>query len=144
MYWRDRNLNMRTDKIHGLMVLVINTTRAVFLLVDYKFYQKLIESGFNPYGMEESYDRFIAAFANAGYSYAGKYTVNGTCRIDGSNRLGKSKDARWLPTWNISAKWNAKEESFLKEVDWLSYLSLRGLMGLLLVWGLQKIQLQYI
>ncbi len=98
--------------------------------IDYKFYQKLIESGFNPYGMEESYDRFIAAFANAGYSYAGKYTVNGTCRIDGSNRLGKSKDARWLPTWNISAKWNAKEESFMKEVDWLSYLSLRGTYGL--------------
>ena len=84
------------------------------------------ESGFSYFGMEEYRDRFVAAFANGAYSYMGKYTVNGTFRIDGSNRLGQSKDSRYLPTWNLSGKWNAKEESYLADVDWLSNLSFRG------------------
>ncbi len=88
------------------------------------------ESGFSYFGMEEFRDRFVAAFANAAYSYNGKYTLNGTVRVDGSNRLGKSKSARYLPTWNLSGKWNAKEEDFLTDVEWLSNLSFRGTYGL--------------
>ena len=34
--------------------------------------------------------------------------MNGTVRYEGSNKLGKSRSARWLPTWNISGAWNAR------------------------------------
>ena len=88
------------------------------------------ESGFNYFGMEEYRDRFVAAFANVAYSYKGRYTINGTARVDGSNRLGQSKSSRYLPTWNLSGKWNAKEESYLIDIDWLSNLSFRGTYGL--------------
>ncbi len=88
------------------------------------------ESGFNYFGMEEYRDRFVAAFANVAYSYKGRYTINGTARVDGSNRLGQSKSSRYLPTWNLSGKWNAKEESYFVDIDWLSNLSFRGTYGL--------------
>ncbi len=88
------------------------------------------ESGFSYFGMQEFRDRFVAAFANFAYSYKGKYTFNGTARVDGSNQLGQARSARYLPTWNLSGKWNAKEEASLTDVEWLSNLSFRGTYGL--------------
>lgn len=82
------------------------------------------------FGKEATHDRFAAFFLNYGYSYKGKYTFNGTVRYDGSNRLGKSRTARWLPTWNISGKWAIKEEKFLQDIGWLSTLNLRATYGL--------------
>jgi len=88
------------------------------------------ESGNAYFGMQEYRDRFVAAFINGAYSYKSKYTFNGTARVDGSNQLGQSRSARYLPTWNLSGKWNAKEEDFLSNIDWLSNLSFRGTYGL--------------
>ncbi|MBA4057155.1 MAG: SusC/RagA family protein, partial [Marivirga sp.] len=58
-----------------------------------------------------------------------KYVFNGTLRYDGSNRLGKSRSARYLPTWNVSGAWNVDKESFL-DLSFLSYLKLRATYGL--------------
>lgn len=66
--------------------------------------------------MTNTRSRSAAFFANATYSYQGKYTVNGTYRYEGTNRLGKSRSARWLPTWNISAAWNMHEEEFFESL----------------------------
>lgn len=78
-------------------------------------YKQAQEEGteFNSFGF--SYSRNLAYFANASYSYKGRYSINGTVRYEGSNRLGKTRKARWLPTWNISGLWNAYEESFFKK-----------------------------
>ncbi len=100
------------------------------VFTDPNMIKKLTQAGFPYFGVGNSYDRFVAFFANMAYSYKAKYTVNTTVRVDGSNRLGDSKDSRWLPTWNVSAKWNAMGEDFLEDVDWLSALSLRGTYGL--------------
>ena len=62
-----------------------------------------------------SWNRRLAYFANVNYSFKGRYALNLTGRYDGSNQLGKSRDSRWLPTWNVSASWNAHEESFFKK-----------------------------
>lgn len=97
---------------------------------DYRILKQNIQGGFPYYGMSETYDRFVAFFTNLAYSYNGKYTLGVTARVDGSNQLGKSRSARWLPTWNISGKWNIKEESFMQGVDAISFLSLRGTYGL--------------
>jgi len=61
----------------------------------------------------------LAFYGTASYSYDYKYTLNGTLRYEGTNRLGRSRQARWLPTWNISGAYNMYEESWmapLKEV----------------------------
>lgn len=94
--------------------------------VDYRILRQLLTNGFNYYGMGWEYDRFVAFFTNAAYSYKSKYTFNGTIRVDGSNQLGKSRSARWLPTWNISGLWNVHNEEFAKNLGTISRLTLRG------------------
>ncbi|MCV9386331.1 SusC/RagA family TonB-linked outer membrane protein [Reichenbachiella ulvae] len=79
---------------------------------------------------DETRDRFIGAFLNAGYAYKGKYIANFTGRYDGSNQLGRSREARYLPTWNVSAAWNADQEGFMKGFDFLDELKIRATYGL--------------
>ncbi len=97
---------------------------------DYRIVKQGLDYNFNYYGLNLERDRFVAFFSNASYTLNNKYTVNATARMDGSNQLGRAISARWLPTWNISGSWNAKEEGFLKEVDLISRLTLRGTYGL--------------
>ena len=98
--------------------------------IDYRYYKQALESNKEIYSMKWSYDRFVAYFLNAGYSYKGKYTFNGTVRMDGSNQLGESTTSRWLPTWNVSASWNVAEEDFMKDGEIFDYLKLRATYGL--------------
>ena len=94
------------------------------------YLEKLSITGKSYFGKSATYDRFAAFFFNYGYSYQGKYTLNGTVRYDGSNRLGRSRTARWLPTWNISGKWAVKEENFMQSFKHLTTLNLRATYGL--------------
>ena len=103
--------------------------------VDYRIIRQILEGGFNYYSYGESWDRFVAFFGTASYSYQGKYTVNATGRYDGSNKMGQSKSSRWLPTWNVSGSWNASEEEFMRDIDWISRLSFRGTYGLVASMG---------
>ena len=98
--------------------------------VDYRILKNVIERGAGYFSYTNFTDRFFAVFANAGYSLDGKYTLNGTVRYDGSNKMGKSMTARWLPTWNISGAWHAREERFLRHAEWLSQLTFRATYGL--------------
>jgi TonB-linked SusC/RagA family outer membrane protein len=98
--------------------------------VDYRIVKQLIENNFQYYGMSNEYDRFVGFFANASYTYQGKYNLTGTVREDGSNRLGKSPSARWLPTWTVSGRWNIDRERFMEDLSSITYLTLRGSYGL--------------
>lgn len=82
----------------------------------YEVFKKGKEEGSNYFTMDNTHSRNVAFFGNATYSYKGKYTVNGTLRYEGSNRLGRSTSSRWLPTWNISAAWNMHEEKFFESL----------------------------
>ncbi len=83
---------------------------------DYRFFKQSQEENTAYYELTDKHSRSAAFFANATYSYKGRYTVNGTVRYEGTNKLGKSRSARWLPTWNISGAWNAHEESWFGDV----------------------------
>lgn len=98
--------------------------------VDYRILKMMIESNFNYYAMGETRDRFSAFYYNVDYGYDKRYIASATVRYDGSNALGTSRTARWLPTWNFSAKWNAMNEHFMKDVRWVDQLSLRASYGL--------------
>jgi TonB-linked SusC/RagA family outer membrane protein len=84
----------------------------------------------NYYSMNNRYDRFAAFMGRAAYSYDGKYSFNVTGRYDGSNQLGSSATARWLPTWNVSGAWNVDEEEFMKKQQIVNKLTLRATYGL--------------
>lgn len=93
----------------------------------YQFFKKGLEADDKYYALEHSLARSVATFANVTYSYDGRYTLNGTFRYEGTNRMGKSRSARWLPTWNISGAWNAHEEAFFKSLQpTLSHLTLKA------------------
>ena len=79
------------------------------------------------YSMSNSRERNVAFAATASYSYDYRYTINGTFRYEGSNRLGRSRTARWLPTWNVSGKWSVDQEDFFRHLrPALSSLSFRA------------------
>ena len=94
---------------------------------DYHVFKQGSEENTQYYTMTNTHVRSAAFFANATYSYKGKYVINGTGRYEGTNSLGKARTARWLPTWNISGAWNMHEESFMKGLyPALSHLSLKA------------------
>lgn len=92
----------------------------------YKFFKKLLEDNGNYYSLTNTTSRSAAFFANATYSFGGRYTLNGTIRYEGSNQMGRSSKARWLPTWNIAGSWNAHEEEFFKQQNVLSHATFRA------------------
>lgn len=93
----------------------------------YQVFKKGIEQNVDYYSLTNKHLRSAAFFANATYSYQGKYTINGTVRYEGTNSLGKSRSSRWMPTWNVSGAWNAHEESWFKALQpALSHLTLKA------------------
>ena len=94
---------------------------------NYNVFKKGSEENSDYYTMTNTHVRSAAFFANGTYSYMGRYTVNGTIRYEGTNKLGKSRQARWLPTWNISGAWNIHEEDWMKPISGaVSHLSLKA------------------
>ncbi len=94
---------------------------------DYRVFKKGSEENSDYFEMGNRHERSAAFFANATYSYKGRYTLNGTARYEGTNKLGKSRSARWLPTWNISGAWNVHEEEWFTNLQpTLSHMSLKA------------------
>jgi len=93
---------------------------------DYRYFKQASEENSMYYSLSNGYSREVSFFGTATYSYKGRYTLNGTMRYEGSNRLGKARTARWLPTWNISGAWNAHEEEFFHNQNVLSHATLKA------------------
>lgn len=83
----------------------------------YEMFKKGIEDNIAYYELSNTKSRSAAFFSNLTYSWKRRYTVNGTFRYEGTNKLGRSRTSRWLPTWNISGAWNAHEEDFFTVLD---------------------------
>lgn len=81
------------------------------------------------FDMEEtrSQSSFLSFFAHADYSLLDKYIIDASVRTDASSRFGA--DNRWAKFWAAGILWKAKKESFLKDVDWLSDLSVKVSYG---------------
>ncbi len=63
-----------------------------------------------------------SVFGNVEYNFKEKYYVYASLRADGSSKFAPGH--RWGTFWSLGAKWDAKKESFLKDVSWLDALSL--------------------
>lgn len=73
--------------------------------------------------------RFLSYYTNAGYTFKNRYTLTGSARLDDYNNFGVDKRLRRTPLWSTGAKWNIKDESFLKNVELINSLSLRSSYG---------------
>lgn len=68
-------------------------------------------------------------FASAKYTYNNKYSINGNIRRDGTSRI-VNEENREITTWSAGFIWNALQEDFLKNVNFLSDLKLRVSYGI--------------
>jgi len=69
----------------------------------------------------------MSLFASATYVYDSKYMLTANFRADESSRFAKKN--RWGYFPSLSAGWKLSEESFFKDVNWLSDLKVRGSWG---------------
>lgn len=77
-----------------------------------------------PYNQEYA---FLSYFGRLSYDYDDKYFADFTYRNDASSRLAKGN--RSTGFWSLGLMWKAKQESFLKDVDWLDKLSVKYSIG---------------
>ncbi|TKG96979.1 SusC/RagA family TonB-linked outer membrane protein [Puteibacter caeruleilacunae] len=69
----------------------------------------------------------LSWIGRATYSYASKYMAEFSFRYDGNYKFAPKK--RWGFFPSISAGWRMSEEAFMKDIDWLTNLKIRGSYG---------------
>lgn len=70
---------------------------------------------------------YIGAFARVIYNYDERYLASVSIRRDGSSRFGKNNKWGWFPA--VSLGWRLNREAFLRDVEWLNELKIRGGYG---------------
>jgi TonB-linked SusC/RagA family outer membrane protein len=66
-------------------------------------------------------NRSVSFIGSAAYAYDNKYVLNANFRSDGVDIIGSAN--QFTPLWSAGAKWNAHEETFIKEqASWLNRL----------------------
>ncbi len=73
-------------------------------------------------------DKLMSFFGRVNYDILNKYLFTATYRADGSSKFLGSN--RWGYFPSAAVAWKIKEESFLKDVNWISSLKLRASYGL--------------
>ncbi len=68
-----------------------------------------------------------SVFGRANYNYDGKYLIEGTVRRDESSRLAQGLRVKIFPAASVG--WNLHRENFMKDLNFISELKLRGSWG---------------
>ncbi|MEZ7955335.1 MAG: TonB-dependent receptor [Bacteroidales bacterium] len=69
----------------------------------------------------------LSLLSRAEYNYNNKYYLSGSFRRDGSSKLGPEN--RWGNFWSIAGSWRIDKENFMKNIELISSLRLRGSYG---------------
>ncbi len=69
----------------------------------------------------------LSYFGQFGYNYKSRYVFNASLRRDGSSRFGKGNKYGVFPA--VSVAWNISDESFFKNMDFISHAKLRASWG---------------
>ncbi|MFE7086986.1 SusC/RagA family TonB-linked outer membrane protein [Sphingobacterium spiritivorum] len=83
-----------------------------------------------PFSQQEMMLRFRSYYANLGYTYGNRYTLNASWRQDKSNLFGVDKSAQRKPAWSVGGKWLLSKESFMQDVSFINELSARLTYGI--------------
>jgi TonB-linked SusC/RagA family outer membrane protein len=100
------------------------------IFTDPDILKKVILEGNDYFSSQETRSREVSFFTNFTYDFDKKYVINLTGNYEGSNRAGKSKESRWLPTYTIGGKWNVDKENFIRNSNVISSLAFRPSYGL--------------
>jgi TonB-linked SusC/RagA family outer membrane protein len=66
-------------------------------------------------------------YGRVNYSFAGKYLVSATVRVDGSSRFGANNRYATFPSFSLG--WVVSEEGFMKGQNFINFLKLRASWG---------------
>ncbi|MGQ7947013.1 SusC/RagA family TonB-linked outer membrane protein [Flavobacterium sp. WC2509] len=72
-------------------------------------------------------DKLLSFFGRAQYDYKSRYLLSATFRADGSSKFSDGNKWGYFPA--AAAAWKISEESFLKDVNWISSLKIRASYG---------------
>lgn len=78
----------------------------------------------------ETMHRYASGYANITYTYNKKYNIFGSARKDYADLFGGDDKYRGRPLWSVGASWLASSEDFMKNIQAINYLKLRGSYGL--------------
>jgi len=70
---------------------------------------------------------FESFFGRFNYSFNNRYLFEASMRIDGSSQFAPGH--RWGNYPSFSAAWRISQENFMKNIDWISELKIRGSWG---------------
>ncbi|WP_121355663.1 SusC/RagA family TonB-linked outer membrane protein [Flavisolibacter nicotianae] len=96
-------------------------TRPTFQYIDYGGTANLYNGG------SAAEWALFSIFGSATYMYDTKYMVTGNLRADASSRFAENNQWGYFPS--VSVGWRARNEDFMKDVNWLSDLKLRASIG---------------
>ncbi|WP_158288353.1 SusC/RagA family TonB-linked outer membrane protein [Mucilaginibacter psychrotolerans] len=82
---------------------------------------------FDAEGNGKTITTLASQFGRLTYRFMDRYSINGTVRRDGSSKFDEGHKYGVFPV--VGATWRAKEEPFLKNVNWLTDLKFRGSYG---------------
>ena len=77
-------------------------------------------------GGSEGKTRLAGFFANVNYSYANRYLLDLSARLDGSSMYGS--ESKFSPFWAVGLGWNIHHEKFMENTG-ISRLKIRGSIG---------------
>lgn len=80
--------------------------------------------------VSESKHRYVSAYANAGYTYDNRYSLNASVRVDQADLFGTDPKYRYRPLWSVGASWLLSKENFMQDFTWLNMLKLRFTYGI--------------
>lgn len=82
------------------------------------------------FSVNETLHRYYSYYFTGSYVYNSRYSLFGSYRVDKTDLFGTDPKFRGRPLWSVGASWNAHNESFLRNIDWLDVLKLRLSYGL--------------
>ena len=71
--------------------------------------------------------KLISFFGRVSYDYDGKYLFTASLRHEGSSKFGEKH--KWGNFPAISAGWRISQEEFMRDIDWINDLKIRGDYG---------------
>jgi TonB-linked SusC/RagA family outer membrane protein len=73
--------------------------------------------------------KLYSQFGQVNYNFNNRYLLSGTLRRDGSSVFGEKDKYGIFPA--VSAGWRISQEDFMKSVDWITELKIRGGWGIM-------------
>ncbi|WP_341837964.1 SusC/RagA family TonB-linked outer membrane protein [Chitinophaga pollutisoli] len=81
------------------------------------------------FSLSDGLKNTISGYGTLTYSLMNKYILRGDIRTDGSNRFGQYSNAKFLPNYSVSGRWNTYAEEWFPAGNLLSSFSLTASYG---------------